>query len=44
MSKLVMMAICDGGACEIMARTLYSTNPREIITIEDMEGVYEYQD
>jgi hypothetical protein len=40
MSELVLLSVCDGDACEIMARTPYSTDPRSLITIMDMEVAY----
>jgi hypothetical protein len=41
MSQLIIQAILDGDTCEILECVPYSTNPRELVTIKQMEQAYE---
>lgn len=40
MSRLVFDAIFNADFCEILGNVHYSTNPRDHITIEEMEKEY----
>lgn len=44
MSLLVVNALFDADACEIMGSTIFSTNPRELVTIEQLEKIMDRND